>query len=91
MNKKTIALKLLLFCAAALVWAATYAQGSTTVSGTVEDKTGPLEGVNVSVTGTTAGTLTGKNGKFSITLLTSDIISQMPTYHFTARATTTVS
>jgi TonB-linked SusC/RagA family outer membrane protein len=48
------------------VWSTSFAQNSITVSGTVEDKTGPLEGVNVSVQGTNTGTLTDKNGKFSL-------------------------
>jgi TonB-linked SusC/RagA family outer membrane protein len=48
------------------IWSTSFAQNSITVSGTVEDKTGPLEGVNVTIKGTTTGTLTDKNGKFSL-------------------------
>lgn len=43
-----------------------FAQNNITVSGTVEDKTGPLEGVNVTIQGTNTGTLTDKRGKFSL-------------------------
>ncbi|MBO9202487.1 MULTISPECIES: SusC/RagA family TonB-linked outer membrane protein [Niastella] len=69
MNKeKTIAFRLVLFFAALVVCQATFAQNGIPVSGTVEDKTGPLEGVNVSVTGSNTGTLTDKSGKFSITV-----------------------
>jgi TonB-linked SusC/RagA family outer membrane protein len=68
MNNKTIALKLVMFLTSLFVWHASFAQTGIPISGTVEDKTGPMEGVNVSVTGTNAGTLTDKNGKFSITV-----------------------
>ena len=67
-KEKTIAFKLMLCCAAILIWQATFAQNGIPVSGTVEDKAGPLEGVNVSVAGSNAGTLTDKNGKFSLTV-----------------------
>ncbi|WP_205508874.1 SusC/RagA family TonB-linked outer membrane protein [Longitalea arenae] len=46
-----------------------FAQNSIPISGTVEDKSGPLEGVNVAIQGTTTGTLTDKNGKFSLVVL----------------------
>jgi TonB-dependent SusC/RagA subfamily outer membrane receptor len=58
--------KLLLFFFSFLLCSAAFAQNNITVSGTVEDKTGPLEGVNVSVQGTTTGTFTDKSGKFSL-------------------------
>lgn len=58
--------KTLLFFLSIFLFSASFAQNSITVSGTVEDKTGPLEGVNVSVEGTTTGTLTDKSGKFSL-------------------------
>lgn len=56
----------LLFFLSILVFSASFAQNSITVSGIVEDKSGPLEGVNVSVDGTTSGTFTDKSGKFSL-------------------------
>lgn len=69
MNKeKTIAFRLMMLFASLVVWQATFAQNGIPVTGTVEDKTGPMEGVNVSVTGTNTGTLTDKHGKFSITV-----------------------
>ena len=67
-KEKTIALKLMLFFAAILVGQATFAQNGIPVSGTVEDKTGPLEGANVTVTGSNSGTRTDKNGKFTLTV-----------------------
>ena len=38
------------------------------ISGTVTDKNGPIPGVNVVVTGTTVGTITDFEGKYSITV-----------------------
>ena len=67
-NEKTIACKLMLFFAAILVWQAGFAQNGIPVSGTVQDKTGPLEGANVTVTGSATGTRTDKNGQFSLTV-----------------------
>ncbi|AEV97714.1 SusC/RagA family protein [Niastella koreensis] len=67
-KEKTIAFKLMLLVAAILVWQASFAQNGIPVSGTVEDKAGPLEGANVTVTGTNTGTRTDKNGKFSLTV-----------------------
>jgi TonB-linked SusC/RagA family outer membrane protein len=67
-KEKTIAFKLLLFMTSVLFWQATIAQNGIPVSGIVEDKAGPMEGVNVSVAGSTGGTLTDKNGKFSLTV-----------------------
>lgn len=51
-----------------LLWNASFSQNSLIVSGIVEDKTGPLEGVNVSVQGSTTGTFTDKGGKFTLTV-----------------------
>jgi TonB-linked SusC/RagA family outer membrane protein len=58
--------KFLLFFLSVVLWNVSFSQNNLIVSGTVEDKTGPLEGVNVSVEGTTTGTLTDKSGKFSL-------------------------
>src|SRR5688500_5789814 len=58
--------KSLLFFFSLVFSVSSFAQNSITISGTVEDKSGPLEGVNVAVQGTNTGTLTAKNGKFSI-------------------------
>jgi len=43
-------------------------QKGITVTGTVVDKEGPVVGVNVFVKGTTLGTMTDVNGKYSITV-----------------------
>ncbi|MFD1293552.1 SusC/RagA family TonB-linked outer membrane protein [Lutibacter holmesii] len=57
----------------ALVVQFTFAQEKT-VSGTVSDETGPLPGVNVIVKGTSNGTQTDFDGKFSVTASANDII-----------------
>lgn len=44
------------------------AYNQTTVTGTVNDNDGTIPGVNVSVKGTTLGTTTQNNGKYSITV-----------------------
>jgi hypothetical protein len=58
--------KSLLLFISLFIWSSSFAQNYITVTGTVEDKTGPLEGVNVSVKGTSSCTLTDRNGKFSL-------------------------
>lgn len=59
-----IAVWLFLFLPAAM-----YAQKSKTVSGTVKDATGaPIVGATVVIKGTTIGTLTNQEGKFSISV-----------------------
>jgi len=51
----------------------TFAQEKT-ISGTVSDETGPLPGVNVLIKGTTTGTETDFDGKYSITANTGDVL-----------------
>ncbi|MCB0485243.1 MAG: SusC/RagA family TonB-linked outer membrane protein [Flavobacteriaceae bacterium] len=51
----------------------TFAQEKT-VSGTVSDESGPLPGVSVIVKGTTTGTETDFDGKYSITVNSGDIL-----------------
>ena len=51
----------------------TFAQEKT-VSGTVTDDTGPLPGVSVIIKGTTTGTETDFDGKFSIEVNTGDVL-----------------
>jgi len=46
-----------------------------TVTGTVSDDSGPLPGVSISVKGTTRGTDTDFNGKYSIKAKTGDVLS----------------
>ena len=46
--------------------AAAMAQKSATITGTVHDAHGPLAGVNVRIKGTSVGTITGMEGRFSI-------------------------
>ena len=56
-----------------LIVQVTFAQEKT-VSGTVSDESGPLPGVSVVVKGTTSGTETDFDGKYSITVKTGDIL-----------------
>jgi TonB-linked SusC/RagA family outer membrane protein len=77
----------LLCCIALCMWSTTFAQHSIAVSGTVEDKTGPLEGVNVTVQATTQGTLTDKRGKFSLPVPGKDAVL---TFSFTGYVTRTL-
>lgn len=58
----------------ALVVQISFAQEKT-VSGTVSDKTGTLPGVSVLVKGTTTGTETDFDGKYSIKAKTGDVLS----------------
>ncbi|MFR9165439.1 MAG: SusC/RagA family TonB-linked outer membrane protein [Dysgonomonas sp.] len=45
-----------------------FSQGSITVSGSVQDEMGALPGVSVAIKGTTNGTLTDLDGKYTITV-----------------------
>jgi TonB-linked SusC/RagA family outer membrane protein len=58
----------------ALVVQFSFAQEKT-VTGTVSDDSGPLPGVSISVKGTTRGTDTDFNGKYSIKAKTGDVLS----------------
>ncbi|MCB0742697.1 MAG: carboxypeptidase-like regulatory domain-containing protein, partial [Ignavibacteriae bacterium] len=51
----------------------TFAQEKT-ISGTVSDETGPLPGVSIIIKGTTKGTETDFDGKYSIQANTGDIL-----------------
>ena len=51
----------------------TFAQEKT-ISGTVSDETGPLPGVNVIIKGTTNGTETDFDGKYTLTANTGDVL-----------------
>jgi len=51
-----------------------FAQQDKTVSGVVSDATGPLPGANVQVQGTTRGTSTDADGKFSIKAKSGDVL-----------------
>src|SRR5687768_4215061 len=66
--QKSFAFKLLLFFASIFIWSTTFAQNGITISGSVENKTGPLNGVNITVKGTTKGTLTDTNGNFTLSV-----------------------
>jgi hypothetical protein len=46
-----------------------------TVSGTVSEESGPLPGVSISIKGTSKGTETDFDGKYSITAKEGDILS----------------
>ena len=51
-----------------------FAQQDKTVSGVVSDATGPLPGANVQVQGTTRGTSTDADGKFSVKAKSGDVL-----------------
>ena len=51
-----------------------FAQQDKTVSGVVSDATGPLPGANVQLQGTTRGTSTDADGKFSIKAKSGDVL-----------------
>ena len=57
----------------ALVVQISFAQQKT-ISGTVSDKTGPLPGVSILIKGTTTGTETDFDGKYSISTKTGDVL-----------------
>ena len=64
-RKKSVAIVLLMFCV--MLVGGLSASAQTTVRGKVTDEFGvPVEGAGVTVKGTTAGTVTDKNGDFSI-------------------------
>lgn len=65
-EKKPFILKLFMLSAFVFMWVTAFAQNSITVSGIVTDEFETLPGVNVSVKGTTIGTLTDLNGKFTL-------------------------
>ena len=54
---------------------ATWAQGQSNVKGLIADPTGePLIGVSIQVKGTTTGTVTDINGKFTLSAKKTDIM-----------------
>jgi len=57
----------------ALIVQFSFAQGKT-ITGTVSDETGPLPGVSIVIKGTTTGTETDFDGKYSITANEGDIL-----------------
>lgn len=70
-NKLITTLKLLLMCIFLCSGNTTYAQSSS-VSGTVTSDAGPLPGVTIVIKGTTNGTITDINGKFTIDVPSKD-------------------
>ena len=69
-------LKIFLFSICALFACAINAHAQSLVQGTVTDETGEsLPGVSVVVKGTTNGTVTDVNGKYSIQATSKDILS----------------
>jgi TonB-linked SusC/RagA family outer membrane protein len=78
----------LLFLISFFLCSSSFAQNSITVSGTVEDKSGPLEGVNVALKGTAEGTFTDKQGKFSLAVPDKNAIL---VFSFTGYVTNTIT
>ncbi|WP_237277500.1 SusC/RagA family TonB-linked outer membrane protein [Tenacibaculum ovolyticum] len=58
-----------------LAFQLTYGQEKTIITGTVSDQSGPLPGVTVLVKGTTKGTETNFDGKYSIKVKLNDVLS----------------
>lgn len=67
-SKKRISFRLILFFFLFFTSIGIFAQNSITVTGNVEDNSGPLPGVSVTIKGTTIGTLTDIDGKFRISV-----------------------
>lgn len=67
-ERKPFLLKLFMLWAFVFVWATAFAQNSITISGTVSDDVESLPGVSVAVKGTTIGTITDVNGKFTLSV-----------------------
>ncbi len=65
-ESRPFSLKVLLFLVSFLMGSMAFAQNSIQVSGTVQDELGPLPGVSVAIKGTTTGTLTDLDGKFTL-------------------------
>lgn len=65
-ERKPFIKKLLMLWAFAFMWNTTFAQSSIAVSGTVKDNFESLPGVSIAVKGTTIGTITDVNGKFTL-------------------------
>lgn len=65
-EKKPFVIKLLMLLASVFMWTTAFAQSGIAVSGTVKDDFESLPGVSVSVKGTTIGTITDMDGKFSL-------------------------
>ncbi|PKH49814.1 SusC/RagA family TonB-linked outer membrane protein [Tenacibaculum sp. Bg11-29] len=67
-----------------LAFQLTYGQENLTITGVVSDKAGPLPGVTVLIKGSTRGTETDFDGKFSIKAKLNDVLS----FSFVGMATT---
>ena len=65
--RASIVFLLLLFLCSPIIKADPTQQGIT-ISGTISDKDGPVIGANVSVKGSTVGTMTDEKGKYSLTV-----------------------
>ena len=65
-ERKPILMKLLVLLAFACAWATTFAQNGIAVSGIVKDEVESLPGVSVTVKGTTIGTITDIDGRFTL-------------------------
>ena len=65
-ERKPIYIKLLMLWAFTFMWTTVFAQSGITVTGTVKDDVESLIGVSVAVKGTTIGTITDMDGKFTL-------------------------
>jgi len=65
-ERKPFLIKLLMLWASVFMWTTVFAQSGFTVTGTVQDEVESLPGVSVAVKGTTIGTITDMDGKFTL-------------------------
>lgn len=65
-ERKHSAFKLFLLLASVFLWSTAFAQSDITVTGTVKDDFESLPGVSVVIQGTTIGTITDVDGKFTL-------------------------
>lgn len=65
-ERKPVFKKLLMLWAFTCMWTMVFAQSGITVTGTVQDEVESLPGVSVSVKGTTIGTITDMDGRFTL-------------------------
>ena len=84
MEKKKIALRLVLIMLFCMVNTSVFAQGGYTVKGTVSDDMGPLVGVNVSEKGTSNGTSTDMDGNFTLKVANANSVIEISYIGYTS-------
>ena len=77
-------IKKLVLCMLTIMLSSSYMLAQRTVNGTVRDNTGPLPGATVVVKGTSIGTTTDFDGKFSIDVSNSDAVLKVSFLGYTS-------